>query len=334
MHIVMIGGTGFLGYFATRELVDSGHRVTAVGVEAPRPGTMPAGVTSIALDIGSASDEELAALLADAEVLIHAAGADGRFMARPPAIDAFRRSNVDPFLRLIPAMRQAGAGRLVILGSYYTALARAFPELPIMTRSAYPISRAEQADLVFALAGHAIDVAILELPFIFGAAPGRGTLWGHIIDRILTAAGPIIVPAGGTSCVTAAQVGKAVAAAAERAVGRGFYPIGGVDLSHRQIYEHFAKALDLTRDFELLTPEAAHAQAVARVNKLAEADLETGYHPLDLVVLEASDLFIDPEPAKSLLGYGDDDIGAAIDATVRATRRVGGAGPASIVLER
>jgi nucleoside-diphosphate-sugar epimerase len=329
----MIGGTGFLGFFATRQLVAAGHRVTAVGLEVLQPGMMPAGVDSIALDTDAASSEEMVALLADADVLVHASGADGRFTAKPPAIKAFRRKNVDPFLRLIPAMQQAGTGRLVILGSYYTALARAFPELPIMTRSAYPISRAEQAELAFALAGTGIDVAILELPFIFGAAPGRGTLWGHVIDRIVSADGPVVVPAGGTACVTAAQVGQAVAAAAERAKGHDFYPIGSVNWSHRQIYAHFARALGVEREWVAITPEDAHAQAVARLEQLAEAGLETGYHPLDLAVLEAADLFIEPGPAMSRLGYGDDDIGAAIAATVRATQAIGGAGPGSIILE-
>jgi nucleoside-diphosphate-sugar epimerase len=294
---------------------------------------MPEGVQCVAMDTNASSDSQLTALFDHAEVVIHAAGADGRFTSTAPALDAFQRSNVDPFFRLIPAMQRVGARRLVILGSYYTALARLDPRLPIMTRSAYPISRAEQADLAFSIAGETIDVAILELPYIFGAAPERGTLWGYVIDQIENAEGPIPVSSGGTACVTAKQVGVATAAAAEVVQGHCFFPIGSDNLSHLQIHSLFAEALGLQREFVVITPEEAHAAALLQEQQLAEAGAETGYHPLDLAVLQSSDLFLDPEPSMAALGFTYDDIGAAIAETVQATRRFGGAGPAAIRME-
>lgn len=332
VRVVMIGGTGFLGYFACGELVDRGHDVVAVGLGEPAPGSMPDGVACAVLNTDTASNEELDQVLHGSDVLIHAARADGRFSAKPPAIEAFRRSNVDPFFRLIAAMQRAGTRRLVILGSYYTALARARPDLPILTRSAYPISRAEQAELAFSLAGEAIDVAVLELPYIFGAAPGRGTLWGHIIDRISQAEGPVKVSSGGTACVTASQVGKATAGAVERAAGHVFHPIGGENLSHAEIYAHFAQALGVSREFVPLAQEEAQAAALAQVERLRNAGIETGYHPQDLAVLQAADLFLDPAPSMEALGYPADAIAPAIAETVNATLRSGGAGPGSITL--
>lgn len=333
MRIVMIGGTGFLGYFVCKELAERGHDVVAVGLAQPSAGTMPQNVSCVVLNSDTASDTRLAMLLQGADVLIHAAGADGRFSAKPPAIDAFRKSNVDPFVRILSTMKRTGVHRLVILGSYYTALARAHPDLPIMSRSAYPISRAEQADLAFSLAGEAIDVAVLELPYIFGAAPGRGTLWGYVIDKITASDDPVRVFPGGTACVTARQVGKAAAGAAERAHGHAAYPIGGVNLSYRAIYALFADALGVERSFVPLSPEEAQAAAAAKVRELAEAGREDGYHPEDLAVLQARDLFLDPEPAMTALDYPPDDIAVAIRQTVEATQLAGGAGPASIILE-
>lgn len=108
MRVVMIGGTGFLGYFACGELVGEGHQVVAVGLAEPAPGSMPERVACAVLNIDTASNEELDELLRGSDVVIHAAGADGRFSAKPPAIEAFRRSNVDPFFRLIAAMQRAG----------------------------------------------------------------------------------------------------------------------------------------------------------------------------------------------------------------------------------
>lgn len=330
LRVVMIGGTGFLGYFVCQELVARGHTVTAVGLSPPLPGSMPAGVHCIALDTNAASSTQLTALLGEADVLIHAAGADGRFASKAPALEAFRRSNVDPFFQLIPAMQRTSTRRLVILGSYYTALARRHPDLPIMTRNAYPISRAEQAELVFSIAGDEIDVAILELPFIFGAAPERGTLWGHLIDRLEKDEGPIPVASGGTACVTAKQVGVAAAAAAERVTGHCFLPIGSDNLSHLEIHKLFAQALGLSREFAIVTADVAYGAALAQMRQLEESGTETGYDPIDLAVLQASNLFLDPAPAMTALGFSHEDIGAAIAETVHATRRFGGAGPAAI----
>ncbi len=36
MRVLIIGGTGFLGYHATRELSERGHDVTAVGLRSLR----------------------------------------------------------------------------------------------------------------------------------------------------------------------------------------------------------------------------------------------------------------------------------------------------------
>ncbi|MCA3646707.1 MAG: NAD(P)-dependent oxidoreductase [Methylobacterium sp.] len=38
MRIVMIGGTGFLGYFTCAELLRRSHEVVAVGLRPPAPG--------------------------------------------------------------------------------------------------------------------------------------------------------------------------------------------------------------------------------------------------------------------------------------------------------
>ena len=43
MRAVIIGGTGFLGYFTCRDLIAAGHEAVAVGLALPDPGTMPDG---------------------------------------------------------------------------------------------------------------------------------------------------------------------------------------------------------------------------------------------------------------------------------------------------
>lgn len=330
MKIVMIGGTGFLGWFTTKELVDRGHRVVAVGLQQPAADSMPVGVETVVMDADVASDEALHGLLDGADVLIHAAGADGRAMFDAPAIDGFRQANVEPMRRLLQAMRACGVGRLVIFGSYYTALDRVFPDLGILARNAYPRSRREQADLAFALGGEAIAVAVLELPYIFGAAPGRGTLWNFYIEALRAHPDVMPVASGGSACVTAAQVARAAAGACERAVGHRHYPIGGANLRYAEIYRLFGDALGLSPRFEPKAIDDALEQARVQRQRLTAAGKATGYDPLDIARWQAELLFLDPLPAMEALGYGPDDLAVAIRDTVRATLAHGGQGPARL----
>lgn len=330
MRIVMVGGTGFLGWFTSNELLARGHEVIAVGLEPPAPGTMPPGVTTIVTDVDAADAGALDRLLDGADVLVHAAGADGRAMFDAPAIDGFRRANVEPMRRLLPAMKARRVRRLVVFGSYYTALDRTFPDLGIVAGNAYPRSRREQADLAFALAGDEVSVGVLELPYIFGAAPGRGTLWGFFIEALRAHPEVMPVAAGGSACVTARQVALAAAGACERVEGHRHYPIGGENLSHASIYRLFADALGLAPRFVPSAPDAALERARAQRRRLAEAGKGTGYDPVDVARWQFEPLFLDPVPAMEALGYGRDDLAAAVVDTVRTTLDHGGQGPARL----
>ncbi|MFP1632722.1 NAD-dependent epimerase/dehydratase family protein [Zhengella sp. ZM62] len=329
MRVIMIGGTGFLGFFTCRALLARGHEVVAAGLDTPAPGTMPAGVATVVFDIQTSTEADLARLLDGADAVIHAAGADGRFSGKAPVIEAYRRHNVAPIRRLVPALRQAGAQRLVIFGSYYTTLARECPGLVDLSRNPYPLSRQEQMDDAFALAGNDIGVDVLELPYIFGGAPGRGTLWGYLMDKV-AADGPVPVPGGGTACVTAEQVAMAAAGAVEREGLGTAWPIGGENLSYRSIYGHFADALGVAPDFVAVDPDAQRAAALDQRARLAAAGIETGYDPEDVALWQEAELYIDPEPAMTALGYGPGDIAQAIRETVDATKVHGGQGPASL----
>jgi nucleoside-diphosphate-sugar epimerase len=320
VRIVMIGGTGFLGWFTASELVARGHDVVAVGLQAPAPGTMPPGVSTVAMDVDAADPRALDALLDGADVLVHAAGADGRAMFDAPAIDGFRRANVEPMRRLLPAMKARRVRRLVIFGSYYTALDRLFPDLGICGRNAYPRSRLEQAELAFRLAGDDVSVAVLELPYIFGGAPGRGTLWGFYVDTVRAHPEVLPVPPGGSACVTAEQVARAAAGACERVDDHRRFPIGGENLRYASIYRLFADALGLAPRFATKPGDDAYfAQAREQRRRLADAGKETGYDPVDVARWQLEPLFLDPAPAMEALAD-----------TVRATLAHGGQGPARL----
>jgi nucleoside-diphosphate-sugar epimerase len=292
---------------------------------------MPPGVETVVMDVDAADTAALKALLDGADALVHAAGADGRAMFDAPAIDGFRRANVEPMRKLLPAMKARRVRRLVIFGSYYTTLDRMRPDLGICERNAYPRSRLEQARLAFELAGDDVSVAVLELPYIFGAAPGRGTLWGFYIDTVRAHPDALPVAAGGSACVTAAQVARAAAGACERVAGHRHFAIGGENLGYAAIYRLFADALGLAPRIVPKTPDDAdHARALAQRQELSKAGKETGYDPVEVARWQSEPLFLDPLPAMEALGYGPDDLAAAVRDTVRATLAHGGQGPARL----
>jgi nucleoside-diphosphate-sugar epimerase len=321
MRVLMIGGTGYLGYFSVWELVKRGHQVIAMGLPpAPKPGYLPDEVAVVLQNIDALSDEDVLLLLAGCDAVVYGGGADGRNMFPPPAIAGYREANVEPIQRLIPLMQQAEVQQLVILGSYYTALDRTFPHLRIAQRHPYVTSRLEQSQIAFELAGDRLSVAILELPYIFGAAPHRGTLWGFYIKQVQEQE-VVGVPSGGTACVTAQQVGWAVAAACERVKGHKHYAIVEDNLTYEQIYAWFADALQLKRRFQLIPLEKMLIAAQQQAEQMQSASKVGGYDPVGMAEMQATLLFLDPLPAIEALEYGQDNLAKAIRDTVEATQK-------------
>ena len=330
MKVLMIGGTGQLGHFVLAHLARARHELVAVGLgDAPEPGFLPAGTALLRCDTNAASTDELAQLLRGVDVVIHAAGADGRNLFARPAIDAFRAANVQPVERLVAAMRRSGSRRLVMLGSYYTAMARVYPKLALADKSAYIASRLEQNRAAIAAAGDDVAVGVLELPYIFGAAPRRGTLWGFYIDQLRSGEGELPVHAGGSACITMNQVGIAAARLCEQLDGHRNVPIGSANLKYAEIFGLFARHLGVTRPIVPREPafflEAAQRQADA----LRQSGKESAYDPIGLLEIENVDLFIDPLPAMQALRFGPEDIDEAIGQSVAATLRHAGQGPGS-----
>ncbi|MFM7426059.1 MAG: hypothetical protein ACKO7W_13890 [Elainella sp.] len=161
-------------------------------------------------------------------------------------------------------------------------------------------------------------MAILELPYIFGAAPGRGTLWGFYMQHV-QAHEEVPIPSGGTACVTAYQVGQSVAAACERVVGHRHYTIVEDNLTYRQIYGLFADALNLKRSFQITPLEKTLISAREQAAQLQSAAEVGGYDPIGMAEMQATQLFLDPMPAMEALEYGLDDLAQAIKDTVKAT---------------
>lgn len=335
MHAIVIGGTGQLGHFVIKHLDNASLSTTAIGIgQMPEPGFLPSATKVLLADTTNCPQTKLEEIISGSDVIIHAAGADGRALFDTPAIDGFRRENVEPIKRLVAAMKKTGTHRLVILGSYYTAMDRLYPKLDIPAKSAYVRSRVEQASIAFEESGDNIDVAILELPYIFGAAPGRGTLWDFYIQTLLNAKEGVPVHRGGTACVTMNQVGKATANACLQAKGKCFIPLGSANLSYQEIFELFAKALGVQCDILPQAPSYFLEKARQQKAQLQEIGKESAYDPVGLLDMEDLNFFIDPAPSMQMLHYDAEDMALAIQETVNATLKFKGNGPGALDLNK
>lgn len=317
--VLVLGGTGLLGYATTRELVARGYQVTSVALP-PIPtddlfAEFGDAVDSRLEDVTAFSDEQLAELVAGHYAVMYAIGADERTVPPAPAVRFFYEANVLPTQRIAAAARDAGVEKFVVYGSYFAEFAQTKPELGLQ-HEAYPIMRLLQEQVAFAEGDGAMDVTSLRLPYIFGTMPGRMPLWKMFVDQIR---GQQVFPAhpgGITAAVTTRQVAQAAVGAMEQGEHRGTYALGGYNLSHQEFYETIVRRLGQDTQVPLVPFEALEQTLADLDQKAAEQGVEHGIHMVLSGRVRAVDLGIDPAPVMATLGYEQDDVPAAIEQTL------------------
>ena len=163
MNVLLIGGTGFLGYYAVRELNRRGHHVSILALPPlPAEGLFPAETTIELADLNVMADADILALLKGNDAVVYAAGADDRITPKAPSYPYFYKHNVEATRRLIGLARQAGVKKAVILGSYFVYFDRIWPKLKLKEHHPYIRSRVEQEETAIAAGGEEMAVMILE----------------------------------------------------------------------------------------------------------------------------------------------------------------------------
>ncbi|MCC9307429.1 NAD(P)H-binding protein [Kitasatospora sp. RB6PN24] len=327
MRVLVIGGTGFLGHHVVAESASRGHAVSVLS-RTPSPlgsGPRPGRLTG---DAGRLTEDEWAALLDGHQGVVFAAGADDRSTPRRPAAAHFDAHNVAPVRRLLAAARRVGVERAVLHGSYFTAFHRRWPELRLADRHPYIASRVAQAARARAAAGPGLPVAVLEIPFVFGATPGRPPLLAPLVPWLRSGA-PLPVPPGGTAVTTVGTVARATVDALESGSGDDL-PIADGNLTWRQLVLELAAAAGrpTAPAVPRLPPAVLGAvlRAVGITHRLTGR--EGGLAPARLAGLLTRELFLEPT--------GDGDLTAALRDTVRASlagaslRRAPGGGSSAV----
>ena len=303
MNVLIFGGTGLLGSAAAQIFIDRGHHVKTIALP-PLPEGAPI-PKEMEIEFGNfleLSDEQLEAAMTGMDAFVYAAGVDERVEFPAPVYDAYKKYNIDPVDRCLAMAKKCGVKRCVVLGSYFSWLAKTHPEMDLCAKHPYIRSRIDQEKVAAKYADENMGVGVLELPYIFGTQPGRRPVWVILIEQLqrFEKLPFTMYPAGGTAMLTVRQVGECIVGAAEQVQGFRAYGISCYNMHWRE----FLKIVDVPK-------WTFQAFGLHMRKEYAKRNVQSGIDPVGLADIMGMDLFIPTDDTKEL-GCTPDDIEAAI----------------------
>ncbi len=319
----MIGGTGLLGCEAARIFIERGHDVTSVALPPlPQGAPIPEAMHLEFCNIYEKSDEEIKEFLKGMDCFVFAAGVDERVEFKAPVYDSYYKFNIAPIKRILPLCKEVGVKKAVILGSYFSYLAKEKPEMKLTEKHPYIRSRIDQENVAFSFADDNFDVSVLELPYIFGTQPGRKPVWVILIEQLrrMDKLPFTLYPAGGTAMLTVRQVGEVIVGAAERSKGAKAWPISMYNLTWKEFLKivYDARGMGANRKIISIPPWMMKMGLGSVVKDYKARGVDSGIDPMGLPDIMDLNLFIPDRYAKEL-GATDDDIKAAIFDSIKVS---------------
>lgn len=316
MRVFMIGGTGLLGCEAAHVFLERGHSVKSVALPPlPKGAPIPKEMELVFGNINEISDEEIKKMMEDCDCFVYAAGVDERMQFAPPVYDAYYKFNVAPLERLLPLCKEVGISKAVILGSYFSYLCKQRPDMKLYENHPYIRSRIDQENVAFSYSDNNFDVAVLELPYIFGVQAGRKPVWTVIIEKLaLMDKLPVtFYSRGGTAMITARQVGESITLVAEKSKGARAWPICTTNMT----WNEFLKIVYEARGMHNRKIIGIPAWSVSIIGKFIEKNLvkknvESGIKTDKLAYIMDINLYMNPKYCLNELGVKEDNIEKAI----------------------
>jgi len=319
MQILIIGGTGFLGYHATHELVRRGHDVTVLALPPEPPkGTLPDSVKIKLCNISDIDDEQLVNVLRGFEAVVFAAGADDRAVPEAPAFKFFYEVNIKTSVRVTTAARCSGVRRFVMLGSYFSYFDRQWPELALADNHPYINSRKQQLELCTIVAGSEMAMVVLELPYIFGSMPGVVPLWAPLVNYLRSSV-LLYFTNGGSNMVSVHRVAEAIAGACENVNESHIYQIGDRNVDWTEFLQALCKIIGRKDD----TVRILQDDSIDRMGWIMDTvhsvmGKEAGLHTAQFSDFQTAYTYFDPTESQEALGYSEGGLEQAWEDTVAA----------------
>ncbi len=323
MKVFMVGGTGLIGSEAARELINRGHELASIALPPlPEGEVLPEAMRIDFANYMDLSDQELKAHLDGVEGLVFAAGIDERVEGPAPIYELFKKYNITPLERLLSVAKESGVKHVVICGSYFSTFDRTWPELELAKHHPYIRSRVDQANMALSFADENFDVAVLELPYIFGTQPGRKPVWVFLVEQIRNMKKKTMYPKGGTTMLTVKQVAQTIAGALEKNRGGNNIPVGYYNMEWTELLTIIHKYMGVP-DKKIVTIPSwlFKLGACSTEKKHRKAGLEGGLYLPEFVKVMTSKAFIDKKWIEAL-GVEPDDIDAAIGESVKLSMEI------------
>ena len=324
-HIFIVGGAGFLGYHTSLELVNRGAEVTALAM----PGevvdnSLSSRVNVVRANIDELSDEQLGELLAGHDALVYAAGPDDRveLAAGVKASEFFGTQLVARTERVLRIAKECGMQKVVVLGSYFSYVNNhglCGVRQGELEHHPYIKARIEQTKRAFALGGsnEPFAVAILNVPYVFGTAPGKEPIWKHVFVEQFASSPKIYYGKGGTTVISAKKIAVCVAQALELAEHGDELAIGSRNMKFTPVIEQLLKVANIEKPVGSLPNWLLTMSMKSQWKKAQKVHLDSG---LDIRYLNNDilkrDFFVDfaATDAKLQVNYPD-DVDVAIQET-------------------
>ncbi len=326
MKVFMIGGTGLLGCEAARIFIERGHQVKSVALPPlPEGAPIPEEMELEFCNIYEKTDDEIKAMMEGYDCFVFAAGIDERVEFPAPVYDAYYKYNIAPLKRILPLCKEVGMKNSVILGSYFSYAAKQYPEMKLTEKHPYIRSRIDQEEVAFSFADENFDVAVLELPYIFGTQPGRKPVWVILIEQIkmMDKLPCTMYPGGGTAMLTVRQVGEVIVGAAEKSKGATAWPISMYNMDWKKFLKivYAARGMGENRKIISIPPWMMRMGLGGVKKEYAEKGIESGIDVDGLADIMDINLFIDRKYSVEL-GATEDDIEEAIADSIRVSQAV------------
>mgnify|MGYP003290558818 FL=1 len=300
--LIIVGGTGFIGYYTTKLALSKGYEVASISildddlVNKDLASWYPKEVKNTICDVFSASEDELVELLKGYDYMFYAVGPDDRYTPKAPAYEFFHFRLVDSCAKVFRAAERAGVKKAAVCNSYFAYFDRKYPELKLAEKHPYVRCRNEQASLLNEQKKN-MEVVVLEYPYIFGAMEARLPIWRDVfLDRYVNGKKTVFFSKGSTTMTTIDHIAESAIGALEYGKDGERYPIGDVNKSYKWMLEYMSECKGVKKRVKLPPTWLCVLGAKAIEHGFHKQGLEGGLdYALVMKEVMSIDLCIEPE---------------------------------------
>ena len=300
--IMIVGGTGFLGYYTAKLALEKGYEVGSISIldddleNKNLASWYPKEIKSVLLDVFESSEEEIEKEMKGYDYLVYAVGPDDRYTPKAPSYDYFHYRLVDSVAKVFRAAEKAGIKKGVVYNSYFAYFDRIYPDMKLAEKHPYIRCRVEQAKLLNEQKKN-MEVVVLELPYIFGSMEARVPIWRDVfLDRYVNGHKTVFFSKGGTTMISIEHIAEAGIGALEYGKDGERYPIGDENRSFKWMLSYMSECKGVKKKVLLPPTWMCVMGAKAIQNKDKKKGLEGGLnYGLVMKEIMSKDMMIAPE---------------------------------------